>query len=240
MSKLNFEPPIIAHRGASAYAPENTMAAFIKAAQLGMKWVEFDVMLTALGEPIVFHDETLERTTNGHGPVCDYSYAELRTLDAGRWFSPSYASEVIPLLQQVLSFLAEMQMNANVELKPLSGEEEKMVKSTFDVIQTIVAPPYSSLLFSSFSIETMYLLRQYFPDAMLGLLLHHWEPGWEKTCKELNCISVHVNHAILTEEKAAKIKAMGKVLLSYTVNDQERAMELYSWGVDAVYSDILT
>ena len=239
MSPLRFELPIIAHRGASADAPENTMAAFVKAAQLGAQWVELDVMLTAAGEPIVFHDETLDRTTNGHGRVCDYSYAKLRTLDAGRWFSPVFAGEVIPLLQQVLLFLSDMHINANVELKPIAGLEEDTVKQTLAVIQTVFPPPYPSLLFSSFSIKTMYLLRQYLPGSMLGLLLDEWEPGWEKTCKDLNCVSVHVNQAILTEEKAAKIKSMGKALLCYTVNDPERAAELYAWGVDAVFTDTL-
>ena len=234
---LNFNPPVIAHRGASAYAPENTLAAFIKAAQLGIKWVEFDVMLAASGEPIVFHDETLDRTTNRNGDIIHHTYAYLYTLDAGCWFAPQFSGERIPLLQQVLAFLVEMKMSANVEIKPLPGQEERTAVRALEVINAIFPQPNPAILFSSFSIESLKCLRRYSENCLLGLLLHEWDKGWEKHCDELNCVSVHVNEEILTEAKAAKIKAMGKKLLCYTVNDPLRAAELYSWGVDAVFSD---
>ncbi|MBV9574993.1 MAG: glycerophosphodiester phosphodiesterase, partial [Gammaproteobacteria bacterium] len=107
---LVFSPPVIAHRGASAYAPENTMAAFVKAVQLGIKWIEFDVMATVNGEPIIFHDETLDRTTNAQGEVHHHSYAYLQTLDAGAWYQPFFSGEKIPTLQQVLQFMREMKI----------------------------------------------------------------------------------------------------------------------------------
>jgi glycerophosphoryl diester phosphodiesterase len=235
---LQFTLPVIAHRGASGYAPENTMAAFIKAVQLGVQWVEFDVVKAASGEVIVFHDEILDRTTNGRGLVGDFSYASLRTLDAGRWFSPAFAGETIPSLHQVLTFLADMHLFANVELKSYPGQEESTVISVLEVIQSVFSKPYPQLLFSSFSFEVTRLLRQYLPDASIGLLLHEWVPHWQETCLSLNCVSVHVNEAILTPEKATEIKAMGKVLLCYTVNDPVRARELFAMGVDAVFSDV--
>jgi glycerophosphoryl diester phosphodiesterase len=235
---LNFNSPVIAHRGASAYAPENTMAAFMKAAQLGIKWVEFDVMLSALEEPVIFHDDILERTTNGRGLINDYPYNYLSTLDAGRWFAPAFSGERIPLLRQLLVFLSEMQMFANVELKCLPGHEESIVKKTVAVVGSVLSKPFPTLLFSSFSFQIMYALRRHLPDALLGLLLEQWEPQWEQHCKDLDCVSIHVDELILTEEKAAKIKAMGKLLFCYTVNNPARAAELYSWGVDAVFSDV--
>ena len=238
VSSLHFHPPVIAHRGACGYAPENTMAACIKAAQLGIKWVEFDVMLALSGEAIVFHDDRLERTTNGSGCVGDYPYVYLSTLDAGVWFAPSFSGERIPLLRQVLRFLKEMHMSANVEIKPLPGQEERTVVQALETIQTIFPQPHPAILFSSFSVEVLQYLRRYSPDCAIGLLLYEWDPGWEKTCTELNCESIHVYDGILTEKKALKIKAMGKLLLCYTVNDPLRAAELYSWGVDAVFSDV--
>ena len=92
-AQLQFLPPVIAHRGASAYAPENTLAAFVKAAQLGIRWIECDVMQAACGEVIIFHDETLERTTNGKGDVDRYPYSYLQSLDAGSWFDPIFSGE---------------------------------------------------------------------------------------------------------------------------------------------------
>jgi len=112
------DPPVIAHRGGSAYAPENTLSAFTKAAQLGMQWVEFDVMLAACGTPIVFHDDLLDRTTNATGEVGVHAYTYLQTLDAGAWFNSKFSGERIPTLAQVLQFLKDVKLCANVEIKP--------------------------------------------------------------------------------------------------------------------------
>ena len=119
MNRLTFSPPFIAHRGACRLAPENTLSAFVKAAQLGVKWVELDVMQAACGEVVVFHDETLERTTGAKGKVSDYPYTYLQTLDAGSWFNPRFSGEHIPTLVEVMEFLSSMHMNANIELKVL-------------------------------------------------------------------------------------------------------------------------
>lgn len=127
---ISFNPPIIAHRGASKYTPENTFAAFRKAKELGINWVEFDVMLTADGEVVVIHDETLERTTNGTGAVIAQAYSYLRTLDAGSWFDPSFANEKIPTLREVIKLLNELDMFANIEIKAQSGNEETTAKKS--------------------------------------------------------------------------------------------------------------
>lgn len=232
-----FNPPVIAHRGASAYAPENTMIAFTKAAQLGIKWIEFDVMQAACGESIIFHDETLDRTTNGSGNVGSYPYAYLRTLDAGAWFDPQFSGEQIPTLKHVIDFLRNTKLSANVEIKPFPGQEESTVKSVLKEITPHFPQPNPAILFSSFSVETLQFLRKYSPHCLLGLLLDEWRPDWQEICESLQCVSVHVNEKIMTSEMARKIKSMGKTLLCYTVNDTTRAKELYSWGVDAIFSD---
>ena len=234
---LNFSPPVIAHRGASAYAPENTMIAFTKAAQLGAKWIEFDVMLAACGTPIIFHDDLLDRTTNGKGEVTQFPYAYLNTLDAGAWFNPIYAGEHIPTLAEVLLFLKNTHMNVNVELKPTAGYEKELVIRVLEIISPYLDHPSFTILFSSFSMEALQHLREYSPNALIGLLLHEWEKGWEKYVESLRCVSLHVNEEIIDRETAQKIKKMDKKLLCYTVNNPKRAKELFSFGVDAVFSD---
>lgn len=236
--KLTFNPPVIAHRGASAYAPENTMQAFVKAAQLGIKWLEFDVMLTSDKVPVIFHDETLNRTTNGVGELAHHPYAYLRGLDAGAWFDLTCAGEKIPSLEEILYFLENTQLAANVEMKAPLGQEEALVKQVLAVISPYLKQGTFPILFSSFSIPTLEYLRKYAPNCMLGLLMHEWHPEWETFCQSLKCVSVHVNEAILTEQRAREIKAKGKILLSYTVNDPKRAQQLFAYGVDAVFSDI--
>lgn len=236
-SLLKFSPPIIAHRGASGYAPENTMIAFVKAAQLGIKWIEFDVMLSSLNEPIIFHDETLDRTTNTKGLIEPHAYAFLRTLDAGSWFNPIFAGEQIPTLKQVLEFLQNAKMHANVEIKPLPGQDVETAVYALKEIINYFPQPHPAILFSSFSVPALQTLRKHSPQAMLGLLLHEWEAGWEEIAESLQCVSVHVNEEIMTPTAAKKIKNMNKALLCYTVNNPRRAKQLYSWGVDAVFSD---
>jgi glycerophosphoryl diester phosphodiesterase len=237
MVALKFPSRVIGHRGASAYAPENTMASFARAAQLGCKWVEFDVMLAQCGTPIVFHDETLDRTTNGHGVVDHYPYTYLHGLDAGSWFSTAFTEERIPTLEQVLIFLKDQHMQANVEIKPMPGVDQATVVESLKVVDAIFSQPNDHILFSSFSFPALRYLRAQMPTCQIGLLLHEWEPNWQRVCNELSCVSVHVNEEILTVDKAREIKDMDKQLLCYTVNDSTRAHELFSWGVDAVFSD---
>lgn len=238
MPFLNFHPPVIAHRGASGYAPENTLAAFKKAMQLGLHWIEFDVMQAACGEPIIFHDDLLDRTTNGKGEVNRLSYEALSKLDAGTWFNTSFSGEKIPTLRQVIQFLETTKLSANVEIKAEVGQEERLVKRVLKEMADYLSSETSCILFSSFSIDALKSLRKHAPDCLLGLLLHEWQADWKEICASLQCVSVHVNETILTPEYAYDIKSMGKRLLSYTVNDSKRAEELYSWGVDAVFSDV--
>lgn len=229
---------VIAHRGASAYAPENTLIAFTKAAQMGVKWIEFDVMQAACGEPVVFHDDELNRTTNGQGELSLYPYDYLKTLDAGAWFNPKFAGERIPALIDVLEFLKNTHLSANIEIKAHEEQAEQLVKRVLTTMNEFLTKYNHRILFSSFSIEILKALRQYAPSSQLGLLLHEWEADWQSIATSLNCVSINVNEEIMTQEAAQSIKQMDKLLFCYTVNQPKRALELFSWGVDGVFSDV--
>jgi glycerophosphoryl diester phosphodiesterase len=237
VTSLNlFLPPVVAHRGASGYAPENTLAAFIKTVQLGVQWIEFDVMLDKDGVPIIFHDECLDRITNGNGLVSECSYAYLKTLDSGSWFSHRFAGEAILSLEQGLKFLSEMKMNINIELKSVLGNEARLVQQVLPIVAAYGAYP-ERIIFSSFSVIALRMLRLALPDCNIGLLLHEWIEGWESIAQELNCVSIHVNQEIVTQAAVQKIVSLNKKVLCYTVNDVARAKLLLSWGVAAVFSD---
>ncbi|MHA2500460.1 MAG: glycerophosphodiester phosphodiesterase [Candidatus Hodarchaeales archaeon] len=107
---------VIAHRGASGWAPENTLPAFQKAAELEADMIEFDIQLSADRHIVVIHDKTVDRTTNGTGRVAEKSFAELRQLDAGAWFAPNFAGTRIPTLREVLSTISDS-IQLNIELK---------------------------------------------------------------------------------------------------------------------------
>lgn len=235
---FEIEPPVIAHRGASAYAPENTIAAFTKAAQLGVKWVEFDVTEAACGEPVIFHDEQLDRTTNGHGVLSHYPYSYLHTLDAGAWFDPVFSGERIPSLRETMEFLQSTKLSANIEIKPVRDQAEPLVLRIIDeVTPFLIKNEDVHIIFSSFSVEVLMLLRKAAPQFNIGLLLDKWKPHWQEVAAELSCAAIHVNEKIITPRSAGEIKKLGYTLLCYTVNDPKRAFELYTIGVDALFSD---
>ncbi|MHB1948232.1 MAG: glycerophosphoryl diester phosphodiesterase [Gammaproteobacteria bacterium] len=236
-NNLLIKPSVIAHRGASLYAPENTLAAFRKAKELGVTWVEFDVMLTLDDEVVVIHDETLERTTNGVGRVCDFPLSYLKTLDAGSWFNLSFANERIPTLHEVIALLNQLKLSANIEIKAQPGKEESTVKKVLRLVEQHWNKEQAAPLISSFNLPILELVSKYSPTSMLGFLMDTWESDWKKICDNLHAISVNVNQNLLDPEKVNQIKATQRTLLAYTVNDPKRADELYAWGVDAVFSD---
>ncbi len=230
---LAINPPVFAHRGASAYAPENTIAAFLKAKQLGIHWLEFDVTLSADHQVVVIHDDTLDRTTDGSGYVCDYTYEHLLRLDAGSWYSEDFAGENLPLLDDVLRFMQMHNMAANIEIKSLPGKENIIATKVLELTQH---QPLE-LIISSFSPQILYAVRHLDSHTKLGLLMHEWNPEWKRIAHQLECVSIHVNQAILNPEMVNELKNGVGSVFSYTVNDVKRATELFSWGVDAVYSD---
>jgi len=230
---FKISPPIIAHRGASAVVPENTLAAFTKAKALGLKWVEFDVMLAESGEVIVLHDEELNRTTNGTGKVISRPYRYIKTLDAGSWFNPMYHEEKVPLLKNVLELLKSLKLSANIEIKSLPGYEELLSKH----VMALIEPYKLSLFISSFSYTVLKLIHEENPNIPLAFLMDAWNSDWEKYCHAIKAVAVSVNHEILDKPKIKKIKHTKRLLLAYTIDDPLRAKELFSYGVDAVFSN---
>lgn len=229
--------PVIAHRGASLMAPENTLAAFQRASELGARWVEFDVQMSADKIPVIIHDETLERTTDGSGFVIDYGLNHLKSLDAGSWFSDTYKNENIPSLAEVIPFLHKFHLNANVEIKPHLGTE---VKSTHIICEYIIKNwPKNKLLplISSFDITVLRIVKKFYPTFPLGLLLNRWRSDALYLLEELNCISIHLHHSLINQTRLAQLKALGMKILSYTVNDPQQALMLWKQGVDAVFTD---
>ncbi len=231
------KPFLIAHRGASALSPENTLAAFRKAHEIGAKWVEFDVMLAACGEAVVIHDETLDRTTNGTGKVSDYPYSYLQTLDAGSWFNAKFSGEKIPTLADVLTWLHQYRLTPNIEIKPSVGQEEETVKKVLQVIEKNWRADMNPPLISSFSSIVLKYVRQYSKTHYLAYLMNDWQDDWKKSCDELNCIAVDINHRILTQARVDEIKSTERHVLSYTVDYPEIAQNLFAWGVDGIFSN---
>jgi glycerophosphoryl diester phosphodiesterase len=228
---------IIAHRGACAYAPENTLVAFQKAVDMGIRFVEFDVMLSADGYPFIFHDDTLMRTTNGRGDFGKVSAEYIQSLDAGCWFSKRYHHEKVPSFSTMLEWLISNSVQANIEIKPFPGTSEQTTMVVLTYLNRHWPADMPLPLVSCFDRSVLTLCRQLSPEMPLGLLMDDWQPDWLLMAQSLDCKSVHMNHSIVTRARVQEIKAQGYLIYVYTVNYQRLARRLLGWGVDAIFSD---
>lgn len=227
----------VAHRGFSAIAPENTLAAFREALSTGVNAVEFDVHLTADGVPVVMHDETLERTTNGSGPVAAIDMAALARLDAGSWFAPQFAGEHVPTLRETLELLRG-QLTLCIELKaPGTAAATVTLLRELDMSgQAII-----------FSFHEDYLreVAALAPDLRRLLLLvgnpDHPSPVdadvWIASARRLGVSYLGLLHKSILEPHVEAIHNAVMQLITWTIDDTDRMCQLASWGVDGIASN---
>jgi len=234
---LQFDQPVIAHRGVRATAPENTLAAFQHAKQDGITWLETDVKLTHDGVPVLIHDELLDRTSNGRGTVADTNWNVIQNLDAGSWFNPTFAGERIPHLSQGVRYALDHHLRMNLEIKPCIGRTQATAMVTLIEASKIWEPEYPPPLISSFDMEALQISARLQPDWPRGMLLDRWHEEWPMLAKSVDATTLNINADELTKERLEHVVASGLKVLAYTVNDPQRAKELLGWGVTAVFSD---
>lgn len=231
------KPIIIAHRGASLDAPENTIAAFELAAVQGAEAIELDVMVCATGEPVVIHDRKVDRTTNGKGEVGGLSLTDLKALDAGSWFDSQYAGERIPSLDDVFRQLRQDTV-INIELKndhaPLDGLPE--------AVAAVVRERgcQDRIWFSSFNPIALRKIRRLVPETPAGLLLIRG--GWGRIIRMLagwitRYDAVHPEYTDLTGDTVDAFHARGLPVFPYTINDPADLHRAVLMGVDGVITD---
>ncbi|TRZ70733.1 MAG: glycerophosphodiester phosphodiesterase [Rhodocyclaceae bacterium] len=230
----------IAHRCGGALTPENTLAGLHLAARLGYRAVEFDVMLSADGVPVLIHDETLERTTNGSGGVAELSAAALAELDAGIKHHRAFAGEALPTLLQTLDACRSLGPAANIEIKPATGyESETGIVVARQVLAQTHDWPEAPLLFSSFSEAALAAALGEAPELPRALLVEAVPANWRSHLQELQCTALHCAARHLQPRQATEIVAAGFPLGCYTVNRREDAAPLFAAGVTAIFTDRL-
>lgn len=230
-------PQIIGHRGCAAYAPENTLEGIHTAADMGVEWVELDVKLTKDQVPIIFHDDDLERTTNGYGLVADMIYDDIRELEAGSWFADSFMGVKIPTLEEAVDVLLERDLGLNLEIKPCKGREAETAEVALDILSTIW-DDHSRVLISSFSQKSLEAAYDVAQDWSRGLLLGaEWPDDWQEVVDMLKVTTINLDGNMCTREQVELALETQKRVLAYTINDPDRARLLQSWGVDAFFTD---
>lgn len=226
------KPRLIGHRGAAAKAPENTLASLRRALEDGADGLEFDLRATLDEVVVLLHDETLDRTTTGNGPLRSLPLAELRSLDAGGWFSPDFAGEKVPDLQQVLGeFLGKVPLALEMK-EPLPGSALQ------EVGERLRADREAELVVVSFHADALRQARDLVPAAPRGLVLRPGAGVPEDMLRtELGLWGVFAPDADVDERFLVDCRRAGLHCYVYVVNEPGRFRQLAAWGIDGVISD---
>ena len=230
-------PVIFAHRGASAYAPENTLASFELALSQGVDAIELDARLSSDGQVIVIHDPTVDRTTNGYGRVAQLSLTELRSLDAGRFFSEEYRGQKIPLLEEVFEAVGK-KVFINVELKNYAAPHDPLVEKVCELVKKHSME--KRIIFSSFFASNLKEARRFLPDIPRGLLaLGGWRGAWARSFGFSfgNYAALNPYLTDVTKQQIVRVHRLKRLVQVWTVNKAEDMVRLNNWGVDGIITD---
>jgi glycerophosphoryl diester phosphodiesterase len=223
----------IAHRGASGYAPENTLAAFRRAVAQGVSFIETDMHLTRDAHFVAIHDETVDRTTNGRGAVHNMTLAEVRRLDAGSWFASEFMGERIPTLEEILDFTRKHDVVFYLELKPSGfwGGEHALIsalRSTGEIPRSVII---------SFDAAILAALRKIEPTLMTGLLYEGKNENPFGKAVEIGARQIAVRGDLVTTNFLQQARKRDLQVVCWTVNSPAHMRMLASAGVDGIMSD---
>lgn len=227
----------IAHRGASALAPGNTLAAFAKAAELNADGIEFDVQLSADNVPVVIHDFTVDRTTDGSGRVADLTLAQLKRLDAGAPFDLSFSGQRIPTLTEVLETLGG-QLLLNIELKSAGVRDNGLERAVTD--QVTRHGLEDSVILSSFSPFSLRQAKRLAPRIPVGLL---YAPGMSLPLRRAWLAALfphearHPHHTMVNAGFMTWARQRGYKVNTWTVDDVDEMHRLVTLGVDGIITN---
>jgi glycerophosphoryl diester phosphodiesterase len=222
---------LIAHRGASAVAPESTRAAILEAARQGAEAIELDVQMTRDQRLVIFHDERLERTTNGTGRLSAARFSLLAKLDAGSWFHPRFSGERVLLVSQAMALIPR-RMDVILELKS-SSRRRSLVGRLWRLLQR--QRVVERVIVSSFDARLLRLLRR--EGLRLALVSREDPRRAVREAVRLGCAAWHPRHVGLTRELIETAHARGMQVHTWTVETSARARQLASWGVDGIFTN---
>jgi len=219
-------------------APENTLASFRRAAADGATWVEFDAALTADNRVVIFHDDDLDRTSDGSGPLAGTLFETVNALDAGSWFSPAFKGEMIPTLEEALDLFASLNLGFNMELKTDPGRDVDLAEAALPILADAWPADRPVPLITSFSRQAVAAAKDLAPQLPRGFLFDSRPEDWAEIAKSLELSTLNANQRHLTREQVMEMRGAGYAVMAYTVNETARAETLFSWGVDAIFTDI--
>lgn len=226
-------PWIIGHRGAPGYAPENTLASFRKAVELGATFIETDLRLSHDARFVAMHDPTLDRTTNGRGLVRDFTLAQLRELDAGAWYGQKFASERIPTLDEILQFAREADVVFYLEIKHEFGWG--VHHGIVSALRAAKEPARTVVI--SFDPGLLEKLRRLDAALLTGFLFESSEPNVIERAMKIGARQILPRADLVTPELLGRARDAGLQVATWTVNRPEEMVMLMEMGVNGIMSD---
>lgn len=234
-------PLILAHRGANKVAPQNTVPAFKKALEFNADGIETDVHLTKDGEIVICHNYTVDDTSNGKGYIDEMTFAELRKLDFGSYFSKDFSGVTLPTLRELLDLVKEMSL-INIEIKAPRADND-LVKRVIEEIHKYKIEENS--IISCFNPECIRQAKEIDCNIKTALLYEDDDLGKEirkfgvaDYCKQLNANAAHPHRNLITREEITALHNYGMAVNPWTVNLEEDILRLTEWGCDALISDV--
>lgn len=230
-------PLVIAHRGASAVAPENTLAGFERAVDLGAEAIELDAKHTLDGVVVALHDQTLARTTGAPGRPGDYAWVDLRRLDAGSWMGTAFAGTPIPSLDEVLEAVGRRVL-VNIELTEYQTDQKRLVSLVVAAVRSHALT--GRVLFSSFQSSALREAERWAPEIPRARLLG---PTWlgfrDRVPQPRSAIAAeHPHVSIVSRSRIQKAHQGGRRVHVFTVNDPVEMNQLWSMGADGLITDV--
>ncbi|OHX48081.1 glycerophosphodiester phosphodiesterase family protein [Cytobacillus pseudoceanisediminis] len=229
----------IAHRGATGYAPENTVAGFDLAVDMKADYIEIDVQRSKDGELVVIHDTSVDRTTDGTGKVGDLTFNYLRSLDAGSWKGEQFAGEPIPTFEEILDRY-HGKVGILIELKApelYPGIEEQVADKIKE--RNLDKPQNEKIIIQSFNFESMKTMDQLLPNVPIGVLTSNRADTTAEALQEFSAYADWFNpsYGIVTKELVNQVHSLGMQIGSWTVRSQDAADFLFEMDVDAIITD---
>tara|TARA_B110000438_G_C15766672_1_gene629940 strand:- start:675 stop:1418 length:744 start_codon:yes stop_codon:yes gene_type:complete len=235
-------PKLIGHRGVKNLCPENTLDSIKLARQLGLDWVEIDIKVSKDLIPILLHDESLNRTTNGKGLAIDFNYSEIKKFDAGIFFYKHPTKIYIPTLKEILIYCKKYNIGINIELKSNLGFEKENIQAIANLLKNNNFN--NTYFFSSFDWESIILMKKYIPNAFYGILIDKFDKNHSlenvlAICNKFNFFCCGFNKNIMSLDVIKEMKKNNLITTIYSDDNLKLidAKKFWSMGVDSIFID---
>ena len=227
---------IFAHRGASKLAPENTMAAFELAYELGAEGIETDVHLTKDHVPVLIHDEHIKRTTNGVGYIKDYTFEQLKQFDAGSWFSNEFAGEKIIALEDFLKWSKSKPLQLNIELKNNKIDYKNLESIVYEMMEHYQL--LDRTILSTFNASSIKRLKKFNNQIEVAYLTSKRNRNLVRHATELGANTLHIKYRLLKSLLIEQARQEDMTVRVYTINKLAHMSHCFTQGCDGIITDL--